>query len=271
MNQLRGDSPPSEVKHPQIEPIGGAPAALVTTQTARLLVVGDVHAGIEDALRYERGVELPSAAAHRRYRLLGHCHNLDPDGIVILGDIGHSIAAPRGVESDEIATLLTALASHWPVTITPGNHDGDLRQWLDASGSIDPAVLAMIDVSPPAGTVIGGVGFLHGHTWPDPTVVDQPLICAAHEHLAVRLPDSVGGSVRSRAWLRATVARTALSDSDAAEGTTRLVIFPAFNNRSGSTWLADGKNDFLSPYLPGVLKEGEARAYLLDGTDIGPP
>ena len=271
MNQQRDDSPPSEVDLPQIEPVGGAPAAVVTTQTARLLVVGDVHAGIEDALRYERGVELPSAAAHRRHRLLGHCHDLDPDRVVILGDIGHSIAAPRGEESKEIATLLTALASHWPVTITPGNHDGDLRRWLDASESITPTVLDSIDVSPPAGTVIGGVGFLHGHTWPDPTVVEQSLICAAHEHLAVRLPDSVGGSVRSRAWLRARVARAALSDGDTAEGTTRLVIFPAFNNRSGSTWLADGTDDFLSPYLPGVLKEGEVRAYLLDGTDIGLP
>ena len=216
MSLLRGDSPPSEVNLPQVEPIGGAPAALVRTQTARILAVGDVHAGIEDALRYERGVELPSAAADRRHRLLGHCHALDPDGVVILGDIGHSIAAPRGEESEEIATLLTALASYWPVTITPGNHDGDLRQWLDASGSIAPAVRAMIDVSPPAGTVIDGVGFLHGHTWPDPTVVEQSLICAAHEHLAVRLPDSVAGTVRPLAWLRASVARAALTDSGAA-------------------------------------------------------
>lgn len=256
---------------PQIQPVQGEPAALVTTPTARLVVVADIHAGIESALRYERGVELPSAATSRRRRLLGYCLDTDPDRVVLLGDIGHSIAAPRGAESAELVTLLTVLASRWPVTVTPGNHDGDLSAWLADSPAIDPEVRSAITVSAPDGTVIDGVGFLHGHTWPHPSVVAQPLICAAHEHPAIRLFDSVGGSVRSRAWLRATVERTALTDDGDIDGTTRLVIFPAFNDRSGSTWLSDDTSEFLSPYLPAVLQQGEVRAYLLDGTDVGPP
>ena len=271
MNPQRDGSPPSEVNTPQIQPIQGEPAAVVTTQTARLVVAADIHAGIEAALRYERGVELPSAATRRRHRLLGYCHDVDPDGVVLLGDIGHSIAAPRGAESEELTGLLTALASRWPVTVTPGNHDGDLTQWLEHTASIDPAVRAAITVSEPSGTVIDGVGFLHGHTWPHPSVVAQPLICAAHEHPAVRLPDSVGGTVRSRAWLRATVERAALSDGGEPDGTTRFVLFPAFNRRSGSTWLSDRTDQLVSTYLPRVLEEGAVRMYLLDGTDLGPP
>ncbi|PNW30649.1 UNVERIFIED_CONTAM: hypothetical protein BEN50_20290 [Euhalothece sp. KZN 001] len=271
MNPQRGASPPSEVTRPQIQPIQGEPAALVTTPTARLVVVADIHAGIESALRYERGVELPSAATSRRRRLLGYCLDADPDGVVLLGDVGHSIAAPRGAESDELVALLTVLASRWPVTVTPGNHDGDLSAWLADTAAIDPEVRSSITVSPPDGTVIDGVGFLHGHTWPHPSVVAQPLICAAHEHPAVRLADSVGGSIRSRAWLRATVDRAALTEGDDVDGTTRLVVFPAFNSRSGSTWLSDRPEQLLSPYLPAVLEAGEVRTYLLDGTDLGPP
>lgn len=270
-NRPRGASPPSEVASPQIQPIQGEPAALVTTRAMRLIVVADIHAGIEAALRYERGVELPSAAAARRYRLLGYCRDADPDGVVLLGDVGHSIAAPRGAESTELVRLLTALATHWPVTITPGNHDGDLSAWLADTAAIDPAVRASISVSPPDGTVIDGVGFCHGHTWPHASVVAQPLICAAHEHPAVRLPDSVGGTIRSRAWLRATVDRAALTDGGEPDGTTRFVLFPAFNRRSGSTWLSDRTDQLLSPYLPRVLEEGAVRMYLLDGTDLGPP
>jgi len=47
---------------PAVEPVVGEPAAVADLGDRRLLLVADVHAGIEVGLRYERGVELDSRA-----------------------------------------------------------------------------------------------------------------------------------------------------------------------------------------------------------------
>jgi len=45
------------------------------------------------------------------------------------------------------------------------------------------------------------------------------------------------------------------------------VVFPAFNDLSGGTWINVPGQTFLAPFLPDGLAEGEA--YLLDGTRLG--
>ncbi|MFC6726633.1 phosphoesterase, partial [Halobium palmae] len=50
-------------------------------------------------------------------------------------------------------------------------------------------------------------------------------------------------------------------------GAPELVVFPAFNRRSGGTWANVEGQSFLSPFLPDGLASGEA--YLLDGTRLG--
>ena len=47
-----------------------------------------------------------------------------------------------------------------------------------------------------------------------------------------------------------------------------LVVVPVFNDRSGGTWINVEGQEFLSPFLPDGLADGEA--YLLDGTRLGP-
>jgi hypothetical protein len=60
-------------------------------------------------------------------------------------------------------------------------------------------------------------------------------------------------------------------ESDASESFTgdppELVVFPAFNERSGGTWINVAGDDFLAPFLPDGLVTGDA--YLLDGTRLG--
>ena len=47
-----------------------------------------------------------------------------------------------------------------------------------------------------------------------------------------------------------------------------LIVFPAFNDLVGGTWINVPGQTFLSPYLPSGLADGEV--YLLDGTRLGP-
>jgi len=44
-------------------------------------------------------------------------------------------------------------------------------------------------------------------------------------------------------------------------------VFPAFNDRSGGTWVNVEGESFLAPFLPEALPAGDA--YLLNGTRLG--
>jgi len=243
----------------RVEPVPGVPAATVDTDGQRLLALADYHAGIEAGLRYE-GVELRSAASERRERLLSALERTGADRLVVVGDLGHAIGSPFETERDELERLFSAVDV--PVTLVKGNHDGELEPVL---ADLD----ADVTVTPGHGVRIGDVGFAHGHTWPSPQVLESAVVCMGHEHPVVRLEDEVGGNRKERAWLRGSLAvapfesqydRSLDVDGD-------LVVFPAFNDRSGGTWVNVPGQDFLAPYLPAGLTDAEA--FLLDGTRLG--
>ncbi|WP_435332983.1 metallophosphoesterase [Haloarchaeobius sp. TZWWS8] len=240
-----------------VEPVPDSPAAVVETAGDRLLVVADFHAGIEDAFRYERGVHVQSHASDRREAVLALVHETEPDRFVVLGDFMHSIGGPGGAERGEIEVLLEELPV--PTTVVKGNHDGDLETWIDAA------------VTDGRGTRIGDVGFTHGHTWPSREVLAADVVCMGHEHPCVRLTDEVGGGRIERVWLRGRLSPDPFAAHDesliADWRDPSLVVFPAFNELCGGTWV-NANNDFLSPFLPDGLVGGDA--YLLDGTRLGP-
>ena len=260
----------------RVEPVPGEPAALVEPAAdpadgesggppPRLLVVADYHAGIEAGLRYERGVELASDADGRRERLLSLVAETRPDRVVVLGDLVHRISKPGGEERDELDALLDAVTDRAPVTLVRGNHDGGVA---DAFAGDD-----RLDVTPPEGVRVGDVGLLHGHTWPARRLLGADVVCVGHEHPAVRLTDEVGGSRVERAWLRGPMRADPFTDhfeADAASlpwGDPELVVFPAFNDRSGGTWVNVPGQEFLAPFLPAAFERADA--YLLDGTRLG--
>ncbi|WP_302080394.1 metallophosphoesterase [Salinibaculum rarum] len=243
-----------------VEPVPDLPAAVVDCGDERALVVADFHAGIEVGLRRE-GVELDSRADERREQLLALVDRTTPDQLVVLGDLGHAIGTPWDDERDEIADLLAAVTEHVPVTLVRGNHDGDIETQIEHA---DDARLV-----PGHGMRIGSVGFAHGHTWPSPDVLDAEILCTAHEHPVVKLEDEVGGGRVERVWLRGDCNPEpfeAFHDRDTATP-DELVVFPAFNDLSGGTWVNVASQEFLSPFLPDGLADGQA--YLLDGTRLG--
>ncbi|MFU1781438.1 metallophosphoesterase [Haloarcula japonica] len=243
----------------RVEPLPGVPAATVDADGERLLAVADYHAGIEAGLRYE-GVELQSAAEDRREQLLTCLNRARADRLVIVGDLGHAIGDPFDDERAELEALFEALEV--PVTLVKGNHDGSLESVLN---DFD----ADIEVTPGHGTRIGPVGFAHGHTWPAPDVLGADVLCVGHEHPVVRLEDSVGGAQKERAWLRGSLASAPFSEQfgQPVEDAPDIVVFPAFNDRSGGTWVNVDGQEFLAPFLPEGMAAAEA--FLLDGTRLG--
>ncbi|RLM52431.1 metallophosphoesterase [Halorubrum sp. Atlit-28R] len=249
----------------RVEPVVGEPAAVADLDGERAVLVADVHAGIEVGLRYERGVELDSRTGERRERLCDLIAETDADRLVVLGDLAHRIGAPDGDEREELETLVRAVTDRVPMTLVEGNHDAGVAE----------AFADDLDVIGPEGGLIGdspgAVGVCHGHTWPDPGLLDADVVCTGHEHPQVRLEDAVGGSRVERAWLRGELDAAAFTESgdesDRAADAPELVVFPAFNERSGGTWVNVEGQSFLAPYLPAALPAADA--YLLDGTRLG--
>lgn len=244
-----------------VEPVPDAPAAVVDVGGDRALVFADYHAGLEAALRAE-GIELPSRADDRRERALDLVDATDPEHVVVLGDVGHAIGVPERDERAELDSLLSALTDRVPVTVVKGNHDGDFRETLGRLGLSD------VQVTETTGSRLGDVGFAHGHTWPAPEVLAAPTVCVGHEHPVVRLEDELGAATGERVWLRG---RLQPEPFEEYYGTPvpagELVVFPAFNDLAGGTWVNVEGGDFLCPFLPDGLAEGEA--FLLDGTRLG--
>jgi metallophosphoesterase superfamily enzyme len=246
----------------RVEPVVGEPAAVADLGGERALLVADVHAGIEVGLRYERGVELDSRADERRERLCALIRETDADRLVVLGDLAHRIGAPDGDERAELETLVRAVTDRVPMTLVEGNHDA----------GVAAAFADDLDVIGAHGGVLGDtVAVCHGHTWPDPALLDADVVCMGHEHPQVRLEDAVGGSRVERAWLRGELDPAAFVEDGGHEGDgadpPELVVFPAFNERSGGTWVNVEGQSFLAPFLPEALPSGDA--YLLDGTRLG--
>jgi putative SbcD/Mre11-related phosphoesterase len=241
---------------PNVEPVPDAPVAVVDTGDGRVLAVADYHAGYESWLRHEEDVHAESRAGSRRERLLGHVEATSVDRVVFLGDLAHFYGGPHGAERGEIELLLESLPV--PATVVKGNHDGGIQALAG------PAVT----VTDTAGVRTGGVGFVHGHTWPAPDVLSADLVCIGHEHPCVRLEDPVGGRRVDRVWVRGGMTAEPFADryEDLDWTDPELVVFPAFNELLGCTWVNED-DGFLAPFLPAALPAGDA--YLLDGTRLG--
>ncbi|MFB6109678.1 MAG: metallophosphoesterase [Halodesulfurarchaeum sp.] len=238
-----------------IEPIRDEPAAVAAGPDGPILAIADYHAGIESSLRRE-GVEIESRADRRRDRLESLIETHDPERVLFLGDLGDHIGHPDGAELEELVELEHLLRGRDPLLV-PGNHDSLLGDAID------------VEITDGTGVRIGDVGFAHGHTWPDPAVLDVSILAVGHEHPCVRLEDEVGGSRVERVWLRGdgdpAPFREHYDESVAAP--EEVVVFPAFNELSGGTWVNVEGQEFLSPFLPEAAPT--AQAYLLDGTRLG--
>ena len=264
---------------PRVEPVPGEPAATATIGTERALLITDYHAGYEAGLRDERGVDIPSRAPERRERLYSLLERTEPDRLVVLGDLMHSIGDPGGAERGELEVLFESVPPALDVTVLKGNHDGRIETWLTADD--DPTLeTESMTIVPGDGIALGdaAVGVCHGHTWPAPSVLECDVVCLGHEHPCVRLEDEIGGRRIERAWLRGRLDQAPFRDRPEYDGipwleqgsdsSPRVVVMPAFNDLVGGTWVNLSEQSFLSPFLPSGL--ASADAYLLDGTRLGP-
>jgi metallophosphoesterase superfamily enzyme len=231
--------------------------ALVIEDELRLLIVADLHFGIEADLA-AHGLHFKSRSADRLDHLLKTIDKADPDQLIILGDLKHSIPSLTRQEYFELPEILDSLRNRIPLTVFPGNHDIGIERYL-----------LKTEIQPKEGAVLDGVGFLHGHMYPSPQLSGH-LIVVGHHHPLLSLKDEVGCALQVPAYLRAGLDAKGLGlDPDRKDGPPPRVLFmPAFNEIAGYDILQIIRNPF-SP-VSRFMKKEEAEIILADGTYIGP-
>jgi uncharacterized protein len=239
-----------------LEFIGDGPS-LVVTGEERNLVVADLHFGIEAELALH-GLHFRSRSKARLERLLKILDRVDPDGLVLLGDVKHSIPTLTRQEYFELPRLLETLRDRVPLRVFPGNHDIGIERYLQPS-----------EICAKEGAVIDGVGYLHGHMYPSPALAGH-LMIVGHHHPLLSLRDDVGCALQSPAYLRAGVNSGALGMAGKEETgvTTRVLFMPAFNEIAGYDILQIIRNP-TSPLSRHIITD-DTEIILADGTLIGP-
>jgi uncharacterized protein len=234
--------------------------ALLVQDSRRVLVVADLHMGIESGLA-RHGVHIGSRSAARVDRVLECIDEADPDLLVLLGDVKHNVPVTSRQEYRELPRVLDAFRRRLPLRVLPGNHDGGIAQFLGPD-----------EFLPAEGSVIDNVGYLHGHTYPAPELLGR-LVVLGHLHPVVSLLDSVGCAARARpAYLYCRLDEECLGRTGETPpgDKTRLLFMPAFNEFAGGIDLNRIRGSGLGP-LSRCIRDDFAEVYLADGTYLGSP
>lgn len=224
----------------------------------RVLVATDLHIGIEHQL-WLGGASVPSQTNKMREDLRSRVEEIRPDRLILLGDVKHNLPWTSFQEKSEIPSFLKSLSEVARVDVVQGNHDIGLYDLAPPDIRIHPA----------SGLVLDGVGYFHGHTWPDPEVFEADMLVASHLHPAVRLADRLGSGPPERAWVRTPLSPEALKEEyDRTLKSPEMTIVPAYNPLCGGYPLDSATREDRGP-LPKMARLDKARVYLLDGTDLG--
>ena len=251
-----------------VRPLHDAPALLLEPDggsSARSIVVADIHLGLGSTPERPRGP--PEGSADRLAEgliTLARAHRAG--GVIVAGDAKHPIVGTppilRPVVFDFFAELLREGLA---VDLVLGNHDVGIVRHLSRE----------VEVHPATGLVRGSVGIFHGHRWPSNAVLRSRTLVAGHLHPGFRLaptPDDTEG--KRRCWVRVernpTFPQSSRRRRHIETLAREVVILPAFNPIAGTEALnrerpARGRSFLYRRFL----SSGVARAYLLDGTDLG--
>ena len=247
-------------------PIHGTPALFINIAKERVLVVADLHLGIEAELA-SGGVGLPSQMPRVKERLVELIHRQEPDRLVFLGDVKHNVPVAAWQEWRELPEFFADLAKLTCVEIVLGNHDGDIKGMVPSG----------VTIHGPKGMVLGmrrRVGLIHGHAWPRPEVLKVETLIAAHNHPAVEFRDELGARTIEPVWLRCKLEPKRFPDKlrSAIKGDgPKLLVIPAFSELvSGAAVNRAIPEELLGPmFKAGAVRLDDAEAYLLDGTFLG--
>ena len=251
-----------------LRPVPDLPLLVIEPDRAsgeRTLVLADLHLGLGATTSRPSGP--PEAAPDALARLLiDTARTVRAHSVLVAGDVKHPIVGtPPALRPVIFHFFSDLLASGLAAEVVLGNHDVGLVRHLPRE----------VTVHPSTGVVRGNVGIFHGHCWPSNAVLRSAHLLTGHLHPGFRLAATADDpSGKRRCWVRVElpppVVKARRRRRHAELRAREIVVLPAFHPLAGTESLNRSRPARGRSFLYGrFLTRGVARAYLLDGTDLG--
>jgi len=228
--------------------------AALHVKKKKLIVVADLHIGIEYEL-YEKGISIGSRTEGLIERIKKISKELKAKDLLILGDMKHVVPRSTATERRELLRFIDAL-SDLRISLIPGNHDGNIKK----------IVGKRIEVLPSQGIVLGSIGFVHGHRWPDKSLMKAKVLVLAHTHPVFSFKDRFGYRFAERCWIISKPNYVELEKRYGEINLEKVVIMPAFNPLCGG--ISVNEEGFIG-VVDKIVDKNDMEIFLLDGTYIG--
>jgi putative SbcD/Mre11-related phosphoesterase len=246
--------PDLSIKSVKIRPLHPH-AALLLEEERKYVAVTDLHIGLEAEL-LDKGVSMPSIVPGMADELLELVEQERVDGVILLGDIKHTVGSISKQEWDEIPAFLKRLAARADVYLVPGNHDSNIRHLVPSS----------VNTVSARGMMIGDTLLVHGHSMPSDVRSNVSRIVMGHVHpVFVKKGSVIHGQ---RVWIYMQGRKEALFAAE--QGTIEVVVVPSFNPHLYAT----GDKHYhraISPIITRVVQAGVEKCIVatLDGSVVG--
>lgn len=229
-------------------------AALLLEDDRRYVAVSDLHIGLEAEL-LAKGVSMPSMVPGMAGELLTLIERERADGVILLGDIKHTVGSISKQEWDDIPVFLKQLSSRAEVYLVPGNHDSNIRHLVPAS----------VNVMSAKGMALSDTLLVHGHSMPSDVRSNVRRIVMGHVHPVFMKKGSVLNG--QRVWISMQAGKDALFSEG---GLVDIVVVPSFNpylHAAGEKW----RHRSISPIITRVVQHGVEKCIVatLDGLVVG--
>lgn len=236
-----------------LQPVPGIPALIADDS----LVITDLHIGVESHLR-SKGFHLESRT-DAMFDSIIEAAGDTAGRLIVLGDIKDSVPGSTKQEYREIPAFFDRLLEHFDsVDVIRGNHDTEIEEFLPGK----------VDIRPAGGWKLFDTGFVHGHTWPAPDVMNCKTLLMGHNHPSMMFVDGVKRRTSEPCWLRGSFKDV---PNDRYEKLPEsFIVVPAFNRMLGGSPVNVIGEQLLGPILNSDLIDADnARIFLLDGVCLG--
>jgi uncharacterized protein len=237
-----------------IQPVPQTPALYIKEKN--MLIFADLHIGIENQL-HKHGLHVSSQLPRMWFMISQLCTTYQPEEIVLLGDIKHSIPQTPFHEKKQLRLFFQQLVELATIHIIPGNHDGNIQWYL-------PEDIILHDST---GAVFDSLGCIHGHCWPNESVMKTTYLFMGHTHPTIMLQDRLKYETYETCWVRTRLDEIKTKEKyNSFNQNLEIIILPAFNPLCGG--LAVNKDGIMGPFRS-IINNDKSEIFLLDGSYLG--
>lgn len=218
----------------------------------RLVVVGDLHIGIEEKYS-QSGIAFPNAARRTGAEIRRLCEGNNARGVVLLGDVKHSLGNLARIEREELVQFFGELRG-MDIFVAKGNHDaylGDMLSSMNIEAHISKEIM------------FPGIALMHGNSMPSEEAVMKRYMICGHAHLAARV-----NGIDRKVWMVAPCGPGMKEGYSKYNKRIKLVVAPAFNRLITGSRIGSQTEGHL-PFLNNRLFDfPRAKVYDLDGNEL---